>query len=132
MPMVWSIVSLFPVGAGMIPPEEVGVGEASRTGLPEVGIRTSPALRLGVAGAAGVNEGSFALEGGGMREEPSPLRGEGATLGTLGGAKSSVLLCSGELGGGGRKGVVSAAVDGSATMIAGTYPTEPPSSSTFT
>ena len=121
MPMVWSMMEGFPVGAGIEPPFDDGLRDSIAGvagGL--VGMMTSVGFRSRAGGATGLRAELPTSEGGGMREGPLVLRGAGLASGMLGGAKSLVLRCRGELGGGGRKGLESDAVEGSATMMAGT------------
>lgn len=116
IPMLWSIGCTFPVGAGMAPPESgVSMGVGRSTGV--VGIRISVGFLSGEAGVIALGAVVVVFDGGGMRDEPLDSRG---TSGMLAGAKSSVLRCRGALGGGGRKGVESIALDCSATMMVGT------------
>ena len=124
MPIVWSIL-LEPVGAGIVLAGASGAGarvEGDGVGEGEVGITTSEMPRSGadetdeLLGA----EAPENPEGGGITES---LGGRGAAplAGRLGGAKeSSLLLCKGWEGGGGRKGVLSEEFEGSATMMVGT------------
>ena len=85
------------------PDEEAGEREGGRsTGV--VGMRISPAFLCEEGGVMGLKvKSSSELDGGGISDEPL----ERGACGTLAGAKSSLVRCSGAFGGGGRKGVVS-------------------------
>ena len=117
MPML-SIADEAPLGGGMLPPPIDGEG-ISIGGVAVVGIRISVDLRSGGAGAVGVMEDGAvwtAEEGGGINEEPLVFK---APVGALGGAKLLLLRWRGALGGGGRNGLLSMLVCGSATIMVG-------------
>lgn len=117
MPIDCSIAPGIPVGGGITPSPIGAAGGVIEAGG-EVGMRTSEGFLSGEVGTTTKGKLSLRPEGAGIKEEPSLLRG---AEGTLAGAKSSVLLRErGELGGGGKNGAVSEALEGSATMMAGT------------
>ena len=100
-------------------------------GAAVVGMTISVGLRSG-DGALGAEVAALGLnpDGGGINEPPPEFNGAGFASRGAGTKLPEFFRSRGAEGGGGRNGELSEAVAGSSTMMAGTNPTRPPSSST--